>query len=94
MIFNWDDQKNERLKKERGISFEEIILAIENGRLLNVLANPNPKKYAGQKLYLVVLEDYVVVVPFREEGDEILLITAYPSRKYTKLYFGKEKASS
>jgi uncharacterized DUF497 family protein len=94
MIFNWDDQKNERLKKERGISFEEIILAIEDGRLLNVLTHPNTKKYAGQKLYWVALEDYAVVVPFREEGDEILLITAYKSRKYTKLYFGKEGTSS
>ncbi len=94
MIFNWDDRKNERLKKERGISFEEIILAIDNGQLLSVLTHPNPEKYAGQKIYLVALDDYVVAVPFREEGDEILLITAYPSRKYTKLYFGKKESSS
>lgn len=93
MIFNWDDGKNELLKKERRISFEEIILAIDNGQLLNVLAHPNPEKYGNQKLYLVALDDYVIVVPFREEGDEIFLITAFPSRKYTRLYFGKEKTS-
>jgi uncharacterized DUF497 family protein len=94
MIFNWDDRKNERLKKERGISFEEIILAIDSGRLLRVLAHPNPEKYSGQKIFLVALEDHVVVVPFREEGNEIWLMTAYQSRKYTKLYLGGKETAS
>ncbi|HDQ45675.1 MAG TPA: BrnT family toxin [bacterium] len=93
MIYNWDNDKNQRLKKERRISFEEIILAIDNGQLLDVLSHPNPEKYGNQRLYLVALEDYVVVVPFRKEGDEIYLITAFPSRRYTKRYFGKEDQS-
>jgi len=31
MTFNWDNAKNHVLKKERGISFEEIVIAIEAG---------------------------------------------------------------
>jgi uncharacterized DUF497 family protein len=87
VIFNWDDEKNERLQKERNISFEVIVLAIENDQLLDVLVHPNPEKYKDQKLYLVAVGDYVYIVPFREENEEIFLITIFPSRKYTKLYF-------
>lgn len=39
--FRWDHAKNERLKLERQISFEEIALAIEDGGLLDVLQHRN-----------------------------------------------------
>jgi uncharacterized DUF497 family protein len=91
MIFNWDDTKNQRLQKERNISFEEIVFAIDNGQLVDVIVHPNPEKHGNQKLYLVLIEDYVYVVPFREKDNEVFLITIFPSRKYTSLYLHHEE---
>lgn len=83
-IFNWNHNKNEILKQERGISFEEIVFCIENGFLLDIIEHPNQKKYRGQKIYAVHFNEYVYLVPFVESENEIFLKTAYPSRKYTK----------
>lgn len=90
-IFNWDNEKNEKLKLERGISFEEIVFCIENDQLLDILEHPNQKKYKGQKVYVVAVGDYAYIVPFIDYNNERYLITAFPSRKYTKIYFDKEK---
>ena len=89
-IFNWNDEKNLSLKKERGISFEEIIFAILNDQLLDILEHPNKELYKEQKLYVVALDDYAYVVPFIERDEEIFLKTIFPSRKYTSIYFGEE----
>ncbi len=88
-IFNWNHEKNEMLKQERGISFEEIVFCIENGFLLDIIEHPNQEKYEGQKIYAVGFNDYVYLVPVVESEDEIFLKTAYPSRKYTKTYLKK-----
>jgi len=89
-IFNWSEDKNKTLKKERNISFEEIVFAILNDQLLDILEHPNTEHYADQKLYVVALNDYAYIVPFIEREDEIFLKTVFPSRKYTRIYFGEE----
>ncbi len=88
MTFNWDPEKNALLKRTRGVSFEEIVAAIEDGGVLGVLEHPNPERYPNQRVYLVEFMDYVFVVPFvREETKrELVLKTIYPSRKYTRIY--------
>ncbi len=87
-FINWDPKKNELLKKERGISFEEISYYIESGQLLGIEENPNR---TNQKIYIVEVEDYVVIVPYVETENEIFLKTAFPSRKYRKKYGSKEE---
>ena len=89
--FNWDNEKNEKLKLERGVSFEEVVFCIENDQLLDVLEHPNQKKYTGQKVYVVAIDNYAYLVPFVDHNNERYLITVFPSRKYTKKYLGKEK---
>ena len=84
--FRWNTEKNERLKKERGLCFEEIALQIENGKLLAVLENPN---FSSQQLLIVEIDDYAAVVPCVESEDEFFLKTAYYSRKYTKRYLSE-----
>lgn len=84
--FNWNHEKNEILKQERGISFEAIVFCIQNGFLLDIIEHPNYEKYGGQKIYAVHFNEYVYLVPFVESENEIFLKTAYPSRKYTKYY--------
>ncbi len=80
---NWDSKKNEDLKHVRGISFEEIAYLIESGQIIGVEENPGR---SNQKLYVLDIDNYTVVVPFVETDDEIFLKTAFPSRKYTRRY--------
>jgi len=80
---NWNPEKNELLKLERGICFEEIAYLIESGKVVGVEENPG---HSNQKIYILEIENYAVVVPFVETNDEIFLKTAFPSRKYTKRY--------
>ena len=82
----WSLDKNLWLRKERNISFEEVLFYIEKGWLLDVLEHPNTKKYSGQKLFVVNIRNYVYIVPFIETDDEIFLKTIIPSRKATKKY--------
>ncbi len=88
--FDWDRDKNERLKKEREIGFEDIVNAIENGQLLETLDHPNQKRYPNQKMYIININDYVYVVPFVEDEEKRFLKTIFPSRKMTEKYIIKE----
>lgn len=90
MIFTWDEEKNNFLICNRSISFERIIVAIEEGDILDVLKHPNEIKYNHQKLYILNIDGYAWIVPFRDEQDQRILITAYPSRKYTSRYLNEE----
>ena len=80
---SWNPEKNETLKRERGISFEEIAYLIELGQIIGIEENPGR---SNQKLYILEIEGYAFVVPFVETDQEIFLKTAFPSRKYTKQY--------
>ena len=84
--FSWNNEKNAVLKAERQVSFEEIILYIEMGFLLDVLEHPNQEKHKGQKIFVVQVDDYVYLVPFVETDTEVFLKTIIPSRKATKKY--------
>ncbi|MDX9801799.1 MAG: toxin [Spirochaetia bacterium] len=87
MAFNWNDEKNNYLKSTRGIGFERIVVAIEEGHLLNVLENPDKKKYMDQLILIVEIEKYAFCVPFvSEKSGDFFLKTIYPSRKYTKMF--------
>ena len=93
MLFDWDEEKNVKLKEQRNISFEEIILCINEGRIVEVIRNPNSEKYPNQYMYLVNYNNYIYVVPFvRDEANqEIFLKTIFPSRFYTRKYLAGEK---
>ena len=84
--YNFDPEKNKKLIELRNISFEEIIAILESKGPLDIIAHPHPTKYSHQKMYVVELYDYVYLVPFIEEGNQIFLKTAFPSRKATKKY--------
>ncbi len=82
--FRWSSEKNEKLKITRGVSFESMVVAIESGGLLDILAHPNQAKYPNQRVLIVRHDDYVYLVPFIEEEDHFFLKTAIPSRKATR----------
>jgi len=81
-------EKNELLKKERDIGFEDVILSLENGDLLDDISHPNKEKYPNQNIFIlfVQIKDYVYLVPYVENDDEIFLKTIIPSRKMNKKY--------
>jgi len=87
--FNWNSEKNEQLRIDRGISFDEILFHIENGDVLDILQHPNQEKYGGQRIFVVEVNEYVHLVPFVEDEIEVFLKTIIPSRKATKKYLGK-----
>ena len=84
MRFLWNEDKNLQLKKHRKISFEQIVLAIENKQIIDVMEHPNQEKYKGQIFILVENNNYIYVVPvlISDTGEECHLKTIYPSRKY------------
>ena len=84
--FSWNEEKNELLKEERQVSFEEVVFYIEKGFLLDVLEHLNQEKYKGQKVFVIQIEEYAYLVPFIEDEHEIFLKTIIPSRKATKKY--------
>jgi predicted DNA binding CopG/RHH family protein len=71
--FAWDDAKNAKLRKERGIGFEDVVFHIERGNLLDILEHPNPERYAGQRIFVVRREEYVYLVPFVEDEQTVFL---------------------
>ena len=87
--FRWGPEKNDQLMAERGISFEQMVVAIEAGGLLDVLAHPNPSKYLNQKVMVVAGDGYAYLVPFVEQEDHFFLKTVIPSRKATRDYLNQ-----
>ena len=86
MKFEWDSSKNELLKKERGISFEQIIFHLSQGDIWKVADHPDQIRYPGQKIYFVLVDGYIYLVPHIKEKDQVYLKTIIPSRKATKDY--------
>jgi hypothetical protein len=84
--FRWSADKNEALQKQRHVSFEAMVVAIEGHGLLDVLQHPNAKKYPNQQVLVVALDGYVFLVPLVEEEDYFFLKTIIPSRKATRDY--------
>jgi hypothetical protein len=93
-VFRWNGAKNKRLKRQRGVSFEAVVLSIVEGGLLDILEHPNPAKYPDQKMFVVRIADYAFLVPFVETADEVFLKTIIPSRKATRTYLPEEAADA
>ena len=83
----WDKEKNEKLMFERNISFEEISQMIMDGEYLDIIENPVRE---GQMYFVIDIEEYIWIVPFLiDDVENIVLKTAFPSRKYNKKYKGE-----
>ena len=90
-IFRWDNEKNELLKNARGVCFEQVVLLMEKGEVLDTIEHPNQERYPGQKIAVVLIDAYVYLVPYVEHNEEIFLKTIIPSRKATNTYVRKKK---
>lgn len=80
---NWNSEKNKKLIEERGVSFEICLVKIESKKVIDILAS---KSYSHQKIFVLEINNYIYLVPFVENENEIFLKTIIPSRKFTKKY--------
>ena len=90
--YQWSVEKNEQLKAERGVSFEQVVMHIEAGDLLDVYEHPNQRRHPGQQILVVRVGAYVHLVPFVESDEGRFLKTIIPSRKATRQYLGEHDA--
>ena len=84
--YDWNKEKNKILKMSRKVCFEDVVLSIETGELLDVLPHFNLSKYPNQKLFIVSIHQYTYYVPFVEDEEKVFLKNIIPSRKYHKKY--------
>jgi hypothetical protein len=84
----WSEEKNRELKENpnRAVCFEDMVAAIEGGGLLDDIEHVSQDKYAHQRMYIVLFNDYVYCVPYVTKGNAVFLKTVFPSRKFTHIY--------
>jgi len=90
-VFRWDNEKNEWLRTNRRVSFEQVVILMEREDVLETIEHSNKDKYPDQKIAIVKIGDYAYLVPYVQENDEIFLKTIIPSRKATNKYVRKQK---
>lgn len=74
------------LKKNRGVSFERVVLLMARGDVFDTIEHPNQERYPGQRIALINIDEYVYLVPYVQSGEEFFLKTIIPSRKATNKY--------
>src|SRR3990167_10082474 len=85
--YEFSAEKNNILIEKRRIGFKDVIVAIHNGKVLEVINHHNQTRYPNQKVYVVDINHYICEVPFvRTDRDTIFLKTIFRSRKLTKKY--------
>lgn len=85
----WSVEKDTELSAQRDIDFETVAKLIRGGEVLAVVKHHNPEKYPNQRIFILKINEYVYLVPFVENDQEIFLKTIIPSRKMTKKYLGE-----
>ncbi len=89
-IIRWDEEKNQLLQIQRGLSFEMVLEKMEHGEILSRQKHPNHKKYPHQEIFVLELGGYICYIPFVESEGEIFLRTIIPSRKLNKEFGGDD----
>lgn len=91
---NWNAEKNQWLMSERGVSFEDVLFALQSERLLDDLVHPNKNKYPNQRIFVVEIDAYAWLVPYVENEDEIFLKSIIPQQEGHKTLFKGEVMSN
>ncbi|SMN11655.1 hypothetical protein SPBRAN_1941 [uncultured Candidatus Thioglobus sp.] len=89
MKITWSEAKNIELKNIRNLNFEMVLVAIDDGKILADEQHSNLENYAHQRILVVDIDAYAVVVPYVINGDEIFLKTMFRDRKMQRRYYAK-----
>jgi len=84
--FDWSDEKNAVLERAREVCFEDVIVCIQNGNVLDIIRHPNRDRYPGQNIIVLNVDGYVWLVPYVKQRGVRFLKTIIPSRKATREY--------
>jgi len=85
MEFVFDEEKNKKLFKQRGVTFEQAIEIIANDGILLDFKHPQTEKYPNQRIMVISIENYPYCIPYIMSDTEIVLKTIYPDRRFKKL---------
>jgi hypothetical protein len=83
VVFEFSDEKNEKIKRTRNISFETVIVYVLENKILDIIEHP---KRENQYMYVLRYDEKVYACPFVVEPDKIFLKTIFPSRKIAREY--------
>lgn len=86
ITYQWSTEKNKLLKLKRGVTFEQAVMHIETGDVLDIVDHPNKARYANQQIIVININEYAYAVPFVQQNEIRFLKTIVPSRKLTKKY--------
>jgi uncharacterized DUF497 family protein len=92
-LITWSAEKNLQLMSQRGVCFEDVLVAVAGKGLLANASHPQPDRYEHQKIWVVKMKAYVYLVPYVENEKHIFLKTIIPSRKATRQYLGENHES-
>ena len=82
IVYEWNEEKNTLLNNERNICFEDVVFALKNDQLLDIILSPT---HVDQKCFVVEIKEYAYVIPYvYVSSSKLFLKTIYASRKYTK----------
>jgi len=84
--WHWNEEKEAQLVEERGLSFTDVLVAIENDKVLNDVPHPDAKKYPNQRVLIFEKDGYAYAAPYVEADNERFIKTIYPSRVLTQHY--------
>ncbi|EKD71890.1 MAG: hypothetical protein ACD_46C00073G0002 [uncultured bacterium] len=84
----WSIEKDEWLKINRNIGFNEAVLALIGDGLIDTIDNPS-KYFPTQQIFVIKINNYIYYIPFIEDEEKFFLKTIIPSRKALKKYLNK-----
>jgi hypothetical protein len=86
MEYDWNEDKDALLRERHGIGFAECVRAVQAGNVLADLQHPNRERYPGQRIMILMINEYAWDVPYVRNGDMLFLKTLFPNRKHTARY--------
>jgi len=87
----FDQEKNKKLLKERGVSFEMVIEKMVDKEIILDFKHPNTSRYPNQRIMVIEINNYTYCVPYLQTQNEIVLKTIYPDRRFKNLIQGRQK---
>lgn len=94
MELSWSADKDAKLRAEREISFDEIVIALQAGQLLATRKHHNADRFPHQEIYFVEVRGYVYMVPFIRDKEWVFLKTVIPTRKGVREFLSGIKPGS
>ena len=88
-VIRWNDEKNEWLRLNRGLTFDLVADAIALGEVVDDIPNPSPAR-THQRLMIIKVGKHHIAVPYVADDEVKFLKTMYYSRDLDEKYGGED----